>query len=310
MADTNLQLDPGSGGDKLAAGEATFNSEPARVQVDCAAFLSGDEGSRAVTLPSTGAGVVGLGVQRVTLASDDPAVVDLAAMEVLLTTIDGKLTACNTGAVVISSGTVTANLSATDNAVLDAIAASVAAVDIASLPAANLGQQAMAASVSFVPASNITGGTYIGDIGFDGSLPSGSNTIGIVHAKPDSSVVYYGGTACTVKRFNKVVSADDTELIPAPTGTKKVLILELDATAMSTTETEWYLQTATADTNCWGDNTNGFLFAMDADGDNLAGRRWHSEFGILLAPDTDDAINVRMSSGQAMHFSGTYIEVA
>ena len=32
-----------------------------------------------------GAGAVGTGVQRVTLASDDPAVTDLAAIEVLLT---------------------------------------------------------------------------------------------------------------------------------------------------------------------------------------------------------------------------------
>lgn len=39
-----------------------------------------------------GAGAVAAGVQRVTLASDDPAVVDLAAIEVLQTSIDGTLT--------------------------------------------------------------------------------------------------------------------------------------------------------------------------------------------------------------------------
>lgn len=58
-----------------------------------------------------GAGAVGVGVARVTLASDDPAVTDLAAIEVLNTTIagdttsiDGKITACNTGAVVLAAG--------------------------------------------------------------------------------------------------------------------------------------------------------------------------------------------------------------
>jgi len=39
-----------------------------------------------------GAGAVASGVQRVTLASDDPAVTDLAAIEVLLTTISTRLT--------------------------------------------------------------------------------------------------------------------------------------------------------------------------------------------------------------------------
>lgn len=53
-------------------------------------------------------------------------------------------------------------------------------VDILSLPAGNLGQQLMAASLSMVPASNITDATYIGDIKFGESLPAGANTIGIV----------------------------------------------------------------------------------------------------------------------------------
>lgn len=129
-------------------------------------------------------------------------------------------------------------------------------------------------------------------------------------AKPDSSVVYYSGTAYTVKRFNEVVTTDGDDIIPAPTGTKNVLLLELDVTAMSATETEWYLQTVTTGTDIWGNATNGFLFALDSDGDNVAGRRWHSEFGIMLSPDSDEAIEVKMSSNQPMHFSGSYIEVA
>ena len=43
-----------------------------------------------------GAGAVAAGVQRVTLASDDPAVTDLAAMEVLLGTIDAETDAIKT----------------------------------------------------------------------------------------------------------------------------------------------------------------------------------------------------------------------
>ena len=53
-------------------------------------------------------------------------------------------------------------------------------VDIVTLPSGNLGQQAMAASLSTVPANNITDATYIGDIKFGESLPIGSNVVGQV----------------------------------------------------------------------------------------------------------------------------------
>ena len=73
----------------------------------------GTDGASAPAL--AGAGVVATGVQRVTLASDDPAVTDLAAIEVLLGTIDtdtSNITACNTGAVVVASGAITETNSA------------------------------------------------------------------------------------------------------------------------------------------------------------------------------------------------------
>jgi hypothetical protein len=50
-----------------------------------------------------GAGAVAAGVQRVTLASDDPAVTDLAAMEVLLGTIDADTDAIKTAVEVIDN---------------------------------------------------------------------------------------------------------------------------------------------------------------------------------------------------------------
>lgn len=95
----------------------------------------------AAVLAIAGAGNVTTGTQRVTLAADDPAVVDLAAIEVLLTTIAGDTTdieaALETaGGLVVNLAanndvtvTGTVDLGATDNAVLDAIAASVAASD-------------------------------------------------------------------------------------------------------------------------------------------------------------------------------------
>ncbi len=51
-------------------------------------------------------------------------------------------------------------------------------VDIVTFPAAQLGMQAMAASLSVTPANNISDATYIGDIKFGESIPAGTNAIG------------------------------------------------------------------------------------------------------------------------------------
>ncbi len=82
-----------------------------------------------------------------------------------------------------SAGTQTHDVKITldsEAVVLGAGSANVGDVDIASLPAGNLGQQAMAASLSTVPANNISEETYIGDIKFVESIPAGTNNIGDV----------------------------------------------------------------------------------------------------------------------------------
>ena len=66
-------------------------------------------------------------------------------------------------------------------------------VAVSSLPAGNLGMQLMAASLSVVPASNITDATYIGDIKFGEALPSGSATIGAVIGPTTSTATAISG---------------------------------------------------------------------------------------------------------------------
>ena len=77
-----------------------------------------------------GAGAVAGGVQRVTLASDDPAVVDLAAMEVLLTGIDADTDAIKTDAAAIEALITSTNSKIdTFDAVLDAIKVDTGTID-------------------------------------------------------------------------------------------------------------------------------------------------------------------------------------
>ncbi len=110
MAD-NFDFTPGSG--KTGSADDVGGVLYPRVKLDL--------GADGVGTPAVaGAGVVSTGVQRITLASDDPAVVDLAAIEALLITIDAdtsNITACNTGAVVLATGSAAIGKLAANNGV-------------------------------------------------------------------------------------------------------------------------------------------------------------------------------------------------
>jgi hypothetical protein len=84
----NTELLPGGGGDRVATASLSFSGDTAKVQVISAGLLTGSEGSWSYTLLVGGAGAVGAGVQRVTLASDDPAVVTLGAKADTVATTD------------------------------------------------------------------------------------------------------------------------------------------------------------------------------------------------------------------------------
>lgn len=78
MAD-NLTITPGSGANAAANEIGGVKYQRVKISLGVAGVANDAE---------AGAGDVNVGTQRVTLANDDPAVVDLAAMEALLTTID------------------------------------------------------------------------------------------------------------------------------------------------------------------------------------------------------------------------------
>ncbi len=91
MAD-NVEADAGSGGATLTTAEVTWSGDSAQMPVGSVAIITGGEGSWTAAQIVGGAGAVAAGVQRFTLASDDPAVVDLAAIEVLITSGNALLT--------------------------------------------------------------------------------------------------------------------------------------------------------------------------------------------------------------------------
>jgi hypothetical protein len=146
-----------------------------------------------------GAGAVAAGVQRVTLASDDPAVTDLAAIEVLLGTIDADTGAIKTAVEIIDNaidGTemqvdVVASLPAGTNAIGKLAANSgvdIGDVDVLSLPSLPAGTNAIGklAANSGVDIGDVdilsiaAGDNNIGNVDIASAIPAGTNIIGAV----------------------------------------------------------------------------------------------------------------------------------
>lgn len=201
----------------------------------------------------TGGGVESSAL-RVTLANDSTGVV---------TVDDGGNSLTVDGAVAVSSGSVAVTNTVTetnsnaiktaveliDNAIsgsemqVDVVAAipagdnNIGNVDIVTLPSGNLGQQAMAASLSVVPANNITDATYIGDIKFGEGLPANSGVdigdVTVNNAAGASAVnIQDGGNSITVDGTVSV-SSGSVDITNTITETNSAAILA-DTASMDT----------------------------------------------------------------------------
>ncbi|MHC4511492.1 MAG: hypothetical protein ACYTAO_21500, partial [Planctomycetota bacterium] len=154
-------------------------------------LVAGDDGTNAVPLQLSGSDLkITLDSEAVVLGTGSAAIgklaansgVDIGDVDVLSlpslaagTNAIGKLAAnsgVDIGDVTLTAGTAAIGKLAANSGV------DIGDVDVTSLPAGNIGQQAMAASLSTVPASNIGDATYIGDIKFGESLPAGTAAIG------------------------------------------------------------------------------------------------------------------------------------
>lgn len=354
MADNVQVNEKTTDGAIIATAEMSFSGDTATFQIVGNTILVGSEGSWAQTLVVGGAGAVTGGVQRMTLASDDPAVTSLQLIDdavaaegqalgkgVLLQGDDGTdrtnvlvdtdghlqidVLSAPTTAVTGTfwqgtqpiSGTVTANLGATDNAVLDAIAASVAGtLTVGSHAVTNAGTFAVQVDAALPAGTNAIGklaansGIDIGDVDVT-SISAGTTTIGGVIGQASSSIVYDGTTACTVKRFSVVATADDATVIAAPSGTKTIRVLSMTVMAISATATTFHLQTKTTNSDCLATAANPIPIAVDADGNDHGGvvLGWNPA-GWFETADADEILAVKMPGGaQAMLFVGNYIEV-
>lgn len=330
----NLTLDAGSGGSTLAAASLTISGDTAVVQMVGMGILSGSEGSWTHTQIVGDAGVLGAGVQRVTIATDDEVnnllgtidadtgamVTDLAAIEVLLGTID-----TDTGAMVTDLAAIEVLLGTIDTDT-GVIAGDTTSID-GKITACNTGAvvissgtvttvSSVTAIANALPAgSNAIGklaansGVDIGDVDVT-SISAGTNTIGGTISQQSTSIAYDGTTSCTIKRFHATTSTSDTSIITAVAG-KKFRVLSLSIIGLSATATNVHLETKTTNTDCFGDSTNPIPIAVDADGDNTAGvvLNWNPG-GWFETADANEDMAIILSAAQPVLICGNYIEVA
>lgn len=212
MAD-NIVLNSGSGGSTLAAASLTVSGDTAIVQMVGCGILSGSEGSWSLAQMVGGAGAVAAGVQRVTLASDDPAVTDLAAIEVLLTGIDADTDAIKTalqGTLTVGSHAVTlATLPDTAAGDLAAMVVDLAAMEVL-LGTIDADTGAIKTAVELI--DNAISGTEM-QVDVVAALPAGDNNIGNVDIASSVALDVSAATVTVTGTVTANLSATDNAVL-------------------------------------------------------------------------------------------------
>jgi hypothetical protein len=202
----NVTANSGSGGAVFIAANFTFSGDSAYAPGCFTGILSGTEGAWTFTNIVGGAGAVTAGTQRMTLASDDPGVVALQAIE---TAVEGTLT------VGLPTGASTAANQTTANTALSAIQTAVSAIQAGQLPDSHN------VTVDNATLAVTQSGTWnVGNISGTVSLPTGASTaanqttiighVDGIEALLGTIDADTGGILTSVQTLDDVVYADGT----------------------------------------------------------------------------------------------------
>jgi hypothetical protein len=234
-----------------------------------------------------------------------------AATEATLSTLNGKVTACNTGAVVLAAGSAAIGKLAANSGV------DIGDVDVTSvLPgtgATNLGKAEDAAHSSGdvgVQALAVRTDAAAARAGTDGDYaPLEVDAIGRLHANATeiSGQTYDSATLCTVKRFHSANPSDGDSLIAA-VASKKFRILSFGILSISGTMCRFWLDDADG-TAVFG-NTTGFPLEEDSGAAPPGFILPHNPHGWFQTATANKALRIQFASRSGVVCFGTYIEVA
>lgn len=346
MAD-NIELDSGSGGAITAGASLSFSGDTAVFQIEAGTILAGSEGSWTQTLIVGGAGAVTGGVQRLTLASDDPAVVALEKIDdwdesdrAKVNIIVGQAgVAAGAGAV---GGTVPrVTLASNDPAV--ALLATID-VDTSKITACNTGAVVLATGSAAIGKLAANTGVDIGDVDVTSVVPGTAATnlgkarasalgatdtgVAVLAVRNDDlgdlagadggytplqvdnrGALFVNQAAAEVKQASGVAAggAPGTDNMIAAVGGKKLLVLALSLFATSTTTNTVYVDND--DNDLLGNSGNGIALSLDADGDTVPGFILPYNPGGWFKTDTvNEAVTLNTSAAQDIIWAVTYIE--
>jgi len=241
--DNGLPIQPGTDVTfVLAAGEAAIGKLAANTgvdigDVDVTSLIPGTDptslGKAEDGEHATGdTGVMALSVRQNTAASTSGTDGDY---QPLITDTNGRLHVLDANSASIKTAVETVAAAVSTQMQVDIVGSipagdsNIGNVDIVSLPAGNLGMKAMAASLSVVPASDITDATYIGDIKFGEALPAGTANIGDVDV-----LTVVPGVGAT--NLGKAVNAG---FVDAHTGVMALSVRQDTAAALGGTDVDY-----------------------------------------------------------------------
>jgi hypothetical protein len=214
----NLELNAASGGAIIATDDVTGVhyqiNKLAHGGVDSATLVSTTSG-----LPVQAQGTFPVTDNGGSLTVDGT----LAVTNAGITSIDGKITACNTGAVVLAAGTAGIG-KLTANSGVD-----IGDVDVASIAA---------------------GDNNIGNVDLASAIPAGTNLIGKISAGQDTASIYSGATALTPKFAAIAAASNGNNTVVAAVADKKLRVLAVQLVASAAVNAKW--QTAAGGTDLTG----------------------------------------------------------
>lgn len=273
--------------DTFTAGAYTFGSDDiGGTQFERVKIILGGDGTNAGDMAS-GAGAVVATVPRVTLASDDPAVVSLQLLDNAISGSGFNITQLGGASVPIGAGTEAAAIRVT-------------------LGTDCTGQVKLAAGTAAIGKLAANSGVDIGDVDVL-SIAAGTNLIGGVIAGEKSITSYDGTTACTVKRFMVAAPSDGDSLIAA-VADKKFRILSFGIWSISGTICRFWLDDADAAV-VFG-NSTGFPLEEDSGAAPPGFILPHNPHGWFQTATANKALRIQFASGSGVVVIGTYIEVA
>lgn len=292
----------------VGAAELTVSSD-----VTASAVRVSKIGSNSNQTVATGAGAVTTGVQRNTLASDDPAVVALELIDDAIYVDDAAWTDNTSKHILVGGIYEGAPQTVTDGSTapiqLDNTGHVVESFSEATNTAVELMDDVVAILGTATYTETTTKGNVIGAVRNDdlATLANTDNEIAPVQVDAEGAV-FVNLAASEPKRASGVAASGTTAIITA-VAARKFRILAMTLTATSATATNVHLATTT-DTDVWGNAGNPIPMAMDADGDNIAGVVWpYNPAGYTETSTANEALNLILSAAQDIAWTITWIEV-